>query len=240
VLNRLLKPELRYARRMARAARWDRPIDGLAHRLGAVTNMLFVDHGVFRVIYLNRHRVTDRFWRSAQPAPHDIQAFARLGIRTIINLRGGRDYGSWPLEREACAAAGLVLKEFVLRSREAPDRQSLLAIRDLLETITFPVLVHCKSGADRAGFMAALYLLVAEKRPAAEAKRQLSARYGHFRFAKTGILDAFLDLYEREGEARGIEFYTWVEHHYDPERLKREFHSRVWADLIVDRLIRRE
>jgi uncharacterized protein (TIGR01244 family) len=240
VFNRLLKPELRYARRMARIARWDRPIDGLIHRLGAITNMLFVDHGVFRVLYLNRHRVTDRFWRSAQPAPHDIQSFARLGIRTVVNLRGGREYGSWPLEREACEAARIDLKEFVLRSREAPEKESLLAIRDFLANVAYPVLVHCKSGADRAGFMAALYLIIAEGRPVAEAKRQLSAWYGHFRFAKTGILDAFLDLYEKEGEAKGIEFFTWVEHHYDPERLKREFHSRVWADLIVDRLIRRE
>ncbi|CAH1650395.1 conserved hypothetical protein [Hyphomicrobiales bacterium] len=240
MLNRLLKPELRYARRMARIARWDRPLGGFLDRANAFASMLFVDHGIFRVIYLNRHRVTDRFWRAAQPTPAQLRAIARHGIRTIINLRGGRDYGSWPLERDACAAAGLSLKEFVLRSREAPDKETLFAARDLLADLEYPVLVHCKSGADRAGFMAALFLLIAENEPVAEAKRQLSARYGHFRFAKTGILDAFLDLYEREGEAKGIDFFTWVEEHYDPEALKRDFKTRFWSDMMVDRLLNRE
>ena len=80
--------------------------------------MVFVDHGIFRIIYLNRHRVTDVFWRAAQPTPGQIAAAGKDGIKTIVNLRGGREYGSWPLEKEACEANGLVLAEFVLRSRE--------------------------------------------------------------------------------------------------------------------------
>ena len=79
-----------------------------------------------------------------------------------------------------------------------------------------------------------------EKRSLNEATRQLSLRYGHFRFAKTGILDAFFDAYRREGEAKGMAFLDWVATDYDPERLEREFKPGFLSSLLADRIIRRE
>lgn len=240
VLNRLRPDDQRYARRMARIARWDRPISGRADRLRAWANMLLVDHGIFRLAYLNAHKVTPRLWRAAQPAPTDIAWFARQGVKTIVNLRGGREHGAWPLQREACERHGIALVEFVLRSRGAPDRETILGSKAFFEGLKEPALVHCKSGADRAGFFSALYLLVHENRPLDEAMKQLSLRYGHFRFAKTGILDAFFEAYARDGEAKGIAFLDWVERSYDPETLERDFKTGFLSSLIADRLIRRE
>lgn len=240
VLNRLRPDDQRYARRMARIARWDRPLSGRADRLRAWANMLLVDHGIFRLAYLNAHRVTPRLWRAAQPAPTDITWFARQGVKTIVNLRGGREHGAWPLQREACERHGIALVEFVLRSRGAPDRETILGSKAFFESLKEPALVHCKSGADRAGFFSALYLLVHENRPLDEAMKQLSLRYGHFRFAKTGILDAFFEAYAREGDAKGIAFLDWVERSYDPEALERDFKTGFLSSLIADRLIRRE
>ncbi len=225
---------------MARIARWDRPIAPGWDRFNAWLNMVFVDHGIFRLIYLNLHRVTDRFWRAAQPTPGQIADAAKRGIKTIVNLRGGREHGSWPLEKEACEANGLILSEFVLRSREAPDRDTILALADFLRTLEYPALVHCKSGADRAGFMAALYLLIAENASAQEALKQLSPRYGHFRFAKTGILDAFVEMYRDEGEAKGKAFLDWVRDDYDPNALKARFKPHLFSDLVVDKVLHRE
>lgn len=240
MLNRFLRPETRYARRMARIARWDRPILGLRDRLQAWTNMLLADHGVFRLAYLNKHRVAGQLWRSAQPAPHQLARFARAGGRTVINLRGGREHGSWQLQREACARLGLDLDELVVRSRGAPDPGTIRAARDLFARIAYPALIHCKSGADRAGFVAALYLILHEGRPVADALGQLSPRYGHFRLSKTGILDAFLERYAEEGERRGLSLVDWAEQVYDPEALARDFKPAFWADLAVDKIIRRE
>ncbi|WP_293795221.1 sulfur transferase domain-containing protein [uncultured Bosea sp.] len=240
MLSRMRPDEERYARRMARIARWDRPIEGRGQRLRAWANMILVDHGIFRLAYLNAHRVTPRLWRSAQPAPGQIAAFARKGVKTIVNLRGGREHGSWPLQKEACERHGIQLVDFVLRSRGAPDRKTILGAKAFFESLDEPALVHCKSGADRAGFFSALYLLVHEGRPLDEAMRQLALRYGHFRFAKTGILDAFFEAYRREGEVKGIPFLDWVATIYDPERLEREFKPGLFSSLIADRLIRRE
>jgi uncharacterized protein (TIGR01244 family) len=235
-----VKPDPRWERRMARIARWDRPIEGAWARARAWANMLLADHGVFRLLYLNRHRVTPRFWRAAQPAPGDIHRAARDGVKTVVNLRGGREYGSWPLEKEACDAAGIALVDFVVRSRGAPDRDTILASRDFFRSLDYPVLVHCKSGADRAGFMAALYLLVQEGRPLDEAMAQLSLRYGHFRFAKTGILDAFFERYRLEGLPKGMDFLDWVANVYDPEALDRDFKPHGLSNFLVDTVLRRE
>jgi protein tyrosine/serine phosphatase len=240
VINRFLKPEIRYARRMARIARWDRPIDGSVGRLRAWAHMALVDHGVFRFFYLNRHQVSPNLWRSAQPAPHQLAWFAERGVRTVINLRGGREHGSWQLQKEACDELGLELVEFVVRSREAPDRDTILAAKDFFAGLKYPAVIHCKSGADRAGFVAALYLVLQEGKSVSQALRQLSFRYGHFRFAKTGILDAFFDAYAREGASKGTPFLDWVAREYDPERLEREFKPGFFSSLLADRLIRRE
>lgn len=110
MFNRFLKPETRYARRMARIARFERPIVGPVSRARAWANMLLMDHGIFRLAYLNRHPVRPgKLWRSAQPSPQQLAWFRRQGVRTIISLRGGREHGSWPLQREACEREGLRL-----------------------------------------------------------------------------------------------------------------------------------
>lgn len=202
--------------------------------------MVLIDHGIFRLAYLNQHQVTAELWRAAQPAPHQLKRFAAAGGRTVITLRGGREHGAWPLEKEACARYGLTLEEFTLRSREAPDRESLLALPGFLARIAYPALVHCKSGADRAGFFAALYLMLREGRTVEEALKQLSFRYGHFRWSKTGILDAFLETYRREGVAEGQPFLAWVAGRYDPERLQRTFRAGFFSSLIGDAVLRRE
>ena len=49
-------------------------------------DLLFVDHGIFRMLYSNSHRISDKAWRSAQPAPHQIRRFAKVGIRTIAEF----------------------------------------------------------------------------------------------------------------------------------------------------------
>jgi hypothetical protein len=88
--------------------------------------------------------------------------------------------------------------------------------------------------------MAALYLLVHEKRPLDEAMAQLSLRYGHLRFAKTGILDAFFERYRDEGVPRGMDFLDWVATTYDPEALERDFKPHSISTFLVDTVLRRE
>lgn len=206
----------------------------------AYLDLLFVDHGIFRLVYLNRHRLGERAWRSAQPAPHDIRALARQGVRTIVNLRGVRLCGSYELERAACTRYGIALVDFQVHSRRAPAREDLRAARDLFERIEYPMLMHCKSGADRTGLMGALYCLLKEGAPLAEARKHLSLRYGHFRQSDSGILDLFFERYAQDSRTRPMPFFEWVETVYDPEALQRSFQTRGWVGRLADRVLQRE
>jgi protein tyrosine phosphatase (PTP) superfamily phosphohydrolase (DUF442 family) len=203
-------------------------------------DMLFIDHGVLRLIYVNRHRLGEHAWRSAQPAPHHIRALARDGIRTIVNLRGERLCGSYWLEQHACRQYGIELVNFQVRSRAAPSREELKGARGLFERIRYPMLMHCKSGADRVGLMSVLYLFMREGVPLDQARKELSLRYGHIRQADTGILDYFFDRYLQDNARRPMPFFEWVDTVYDPDELKRSFVAQGWANRLVDSVLRRE
>jgi protein tyrosine phosphatase (PTP) superfamily phosphohydrolase (DUF442 family) len=206
----------------------------------AWADMLLIDHGLLRMAYLNRHRLSADAWRSAQPAPHHIAAAARAGIKTIVNLRGERTCGSYVLEREACARLGVHLVNYQVRSRAAPSREELWGAKRMLESVEYPILFHCKSGADRAGLMGVLYRHLREGVPIGEAKRELSLRYGHIRQSDTGVLDAFFERYLSDTAQRPMPFFEWVDTVYDPDELKRSFIAKGWANRIVNGILRRE
>lgn len=209
-------------------------------RAYAWLDLLVVDHGLLRLIYANRHMVSPRVWRSAQPTPGDLKREKAKGIKTVICVRGGLELGSWPLEREACERLGLDLHKVSIRGREAPRKGDLLALIDLLSGIEYPALIHCKSGADRTGFVAAVYLMAIEGRGPDEATAQLSWHFGHLRRSRAGILGEVIDAYRREGVAQGITFRRWVETDYDPETISRAFKPKPVATAIADLLLRRE
>ncbi|MQT13198.1 protein tyrosine phosphatase [Rhizobiales bacterium Sp-1] len=210
-------------------------------RFAAWIDLIFVDHGFLRLAYLNLHRVGGEMWRAAQPAPADFRRLAAdKGIRTVVNLRGGRDLGGLALEEEACRALGIALVELPFRTRVAPAKETIREAAALFDRIAYPALMHCKSGADRSGFAGALYLILKEGRSAAEAEHQLSLRYGHLKASRAGILDAFLERYRTEGEANGLSLLDWVETRYDPARLQAAFKPQRLASWLVDRVLKRE
>lgn len=203
-------------------------------------DMLFIDHGVFRVFYLNYHRIDDYAARCAQPTPGQIRRFAGRGIKTIINLRGERDCGSFRLEQQACVEAGLELVNFQARSRAAPRPSEIRAAAELFRSVEYPIVMHCKSGADRAGLMSVLYLFLHRGVPLEVAIRQLSLKYGHIKQAQTGVLDHFFESYLAAEAETGIDFWTWLDTVYDADALKAEFQSTKLADRLVDTVLRRE
>ncbi len=206
-------------------------------------DMLLIDHGIFRLAYLNQHRLGDKAWRSAQPMPHQISAARRLGVRTIINLRGPRVCGSYALEQQACARLGIRLENYQVRSRAAPTREEIFGAREMLRRVEYPMLLHCKSGADRAGLMSSLYL-IDQGVPVGQAREQLSLKFGHIRHSSTGVLDYFFERFLRDTAVAPIDFFDWVADVYDAEELKRSFEAqgwtKRWASLVTDRVLRRE
>ena len=132
------------------------------------------------------------------------------------------------------------MEELVVKSRAAPTREQIHEANALFARIEHPILLHCKSGADRAGLASALYLILKENVPVAQAVTQLSARYGHFKQADTGIIDAFFQRYLADDKARPMPFLEWVDTVYDPEALLRDFKAGRWANIVVNTILRRE
>lgn len=198
------------------------------------------DHAFLRLFWTNLNPITDTVWRSNQPSPSQVKNLADKGVRTIVNLRGKSRWGSYVLEKEACEKYGITMINHRMYSRRMPTVEELVKFKALFESLTGKILVHCKSGADRAGMCSALYLLMIEKKPIEEAQKQLSLRYLHIKHSKTGRLDYFLEAYRQFNSETPIDFMEWAEHHYDRDKLTAEFHSNKWYDWFVDKVLRRE
>lgn len=203
-------------------------------------DMIVNDYGVIRLIYNNQHRIADDVWRSAQPTPGQIAALAREGVKTVINLRSDQTVGTRQLERDACARHGMTFVDVPLKSRAAPSRSELLAMRKALTEAAYPILIHCKSGADRAGLMSVMVRHVHEGVPIEEARRQLSFKFGHVRQSDTGVLGHVFDRYVADNRASPIDFWDWVETRYDPSDVTASFRSKGWANRLVNDLLKRE
>ena len=215
-------------------------LDSARGRAKAWSDSLLVDHAVFRVFWDNWATVVPgRLYRSNHPTPARMTtAFRRYGIRTIVNLRGHRKCGSDALSREAAARLGLTHIDAPFESRGAPHRDRILRLADIYRSMEEPALIHCKSGADRAGLAAGLYLLL-NGASAETAMRQLSWKFGHFNRARTGILDAFFIRYALDGEGRKP-FLDWVREDYDEMGLRRDFVAGGLASFVNDRIFARE
>ena len=75
------------------------------------------------------------------PTPQRIKKYSKLGIRTIINLRGVRKDGGWLLENEACQKHNIKLIDFRARSRAAPEKEMITKADKLFQSIEYPVLI---------------------------------------------------------------------------------------------------
>ena len=209
-------------------------------RRAAWIDSLFVDHAVFRLVWDNFAPVIPgKLYRTNHPTPGRIARLVqKYGFRTLINLRGHRKCGSDAMSRDAAARLGLDHIDMAFESRGAPHRERILRFHGIYTTMRTPALMHCKSGADRAGLAAALAVMF-EGGTTEQAMRQLSWRFGHFNRAPTGILDAFFLHYATVAEGR-TPFLEWVTTEYDEVALRANFRAHGLSRFITDKLLRRE
>ena len=127
--------------------------------------------------------IPGELYRSAQPTGDDIARDIREhGIKSVLNLRGPHPGEAW-YDEELATSARLGIRHFDLplsAKRELNDPE-VARLETAMRDAPKPLLVHCKSGADRAGLAASLYLLI-RGRSADDAGTQLSLIYGHFPF----------------------------------------------------------
>jgi tyrosine-protein phosphatase SIW14 len=104
----------------------------------------------------NFHQVDSHVYRGAQPTKEGFKYLAKVGVKTVIDLReaDGRS-----LEEAAMVtAAGMKYVNIPMTGLTPPTQAEITRILDILENdVAGAVFVHCKRGADRTGAVIASY-----------------------------------------------------------------------------------
>ncbi|MGX9355040.1 phosphatase domain-containing protein [Roseobacteraceae bacterium S113] len=183
-------------------------------RFAANLNYMIMDHAILRVFWTNFFEVSPGVFRSNQPTHARFKRYRDMGIKSVLNLRGEENYPHFHFARESCEDLGLELHIAKLWARNAPKRDRIQAVIDKLKTMPRPILFHCKSGADRAGFVAAMYMMIFDGKSVDEARKMLSLRFVHLKWTKTGVQDYILDVYEARQTLGAVGFEEWIAREY--------------------------
>lgn len=185
------------------------------------------DHGVLRGLWTNLFQIAPGVWRSNQPSPGRLRRYKRMGIRTVLNLRGEDSFSFYLFEQETCKELGLELIDLKIYARALVSREQFMKLFEIFDRIEKPFVLHCKSGADRAGLVSALWLLDKEGVQIPQAKLMLSLKYAHLKRTKTGLMDHLLEVYEAESEGGRMPVRDWFATQYDPRAITASFHAKM-------------
>jgi hypothetical protein len=172
----------------------------------------------------NLHAVVPgRVYRCAQlSGPGLEQVVHAYGVRGVVNLRGCCDPA--PEYLEECRAThrlGIAQYDIELSAGRLPSVHEMRRFVEVLDRADYPLLLHCKRGADRTGLASAVTVLLQTDSSLAEARRQLGLRYGHLALGRPAYLDQFLELYtawlgQQERDHAPALFRRWLWNDYCP------------------------
>ena len=158
--------------------------------------------------------------RSAQPTAQLSEWAQKFELKSILNLRGGGPDDWWyGHEIQAAQENGVTYYDLPLSATRRPTRREVLQVIDLLNRCQYPLLIHCKSGADRTGLASAIYRMVRRGEPPETALASFSIEFGHIPLFGTEHLHeplleyaAWLKSHQLTHEP--ARFRTWVRNEY--------------------------
>jgi protein tyrosine phosphatase (PTP) superfamily phosphohydrolase (DUF442 family) len=201
----MLKPETppvkaRSGRALRRVARYI--LLGLALPLVVVAAIAGAAFGVIEYDG-NVHAVkAGTVYRSAQLGPDQlVSVIHERGIKTVLNLRGDNTGSDWyDDEIRVSTKEGVQHIDFRMSANHELSGTQMVALVKLMRDAPKPLLLHCKSGADRSGLASALYVLDSTQ-DADAAGDQLALRYGHFPYLGSKTV-AMNNSFRRYADAR--------------------------------------
>ena len=103
----------------------------------------------------NFGRISDTYYRGAQPQGNDYSALAALGVKTVINLTSDDALAEEP---GLVQKAGMKYVALPMTTRVAPTAEQLAQFLEIVnDPASQPVYVHCVGGRHRTGVMTAVY-----------------------------------------------------------------------------------
>jgi protein tyrosine/serine phosphatase len=124
-------------------------------------------------------RVNDFLYRGSQPNEEGIEQLKKLGVTTIVDLRGERQ-GTVATERKRAAAHSIEVVNIRASGWSPPKDEQLVQFFSLLQKRPKQTLyVHCWLGDDRTGVFLAAYRIAFEHWSAEHALEEMD--YFHFK-----------------------------------------------------------
>lgn len=157
--------------------------------------------GAVKVDVDNFGKVTDFYYRGAQPKGDEYSQLAAIGVKTIVDLRNDpMDYAKALAEQ-----AGLKYINLPMSDKEypAPDAaQKFLTLVNNQEN--WPVYVHCAGGRHRTGAMTAVFRMANQGWDINRAYEEMKeydfyTRWGH-KAMKKFVYDYYRDLRDKQTE----------------------------------------
>jgi protein tyrosine/serine phosphatase len=115
----------------------------------------------------NYAKVSDALHRGAQPDAEGFAELKKMGIKTVVNLRGFHS------DRDALRGTGLRYVHIHCQAWHPEEEDVVKFLSVLKDPANQPVFVHCEYGADRTGMMVAAYRIVEQGWSPEEAVKEL-------------------------------------------------------------------
>jgi len=116
----------------------------------------------------NLHQVSSVLFRGAQPLPEGFSSLQKMGIKTVVDLRGFHD------DEPPREVKGLKIVTIRFHTWHPEDEDMVAFLKVMNDPARQPVFVHCKRGIDRTGTMVALYRIAIQGWTKDEALREMT------------------------------------------------------------------
>ena len=120
-------------------------------------------------------------------------------LKSILNLRGKNLDSDWYIEEvKVSSEHGIEHYDMSLSASRELTAEEVRVLLEIFNSASRPILIHCKSGADRAGLVSAMWKMIVDKKSKAEARKQLSIVYGHIPIGPASAMDQFFERWRPE------------------------------------------
>ena len=144
----------------------------------------------------NFGRISENFYRGAQPKGQDYSDLAALGIKTVVNLTSDDSDVS---EKAMVEKASMKYIQIPMTTHEPPTPAKISQFLGLAsDPESTPIYVHCVGGKHRTGVMTALYRMNGEGWTADQAFQEMK----HYKFGA--------DFLHKEFKSFVYSYYTTV------------------------------
>jgi tyrosine-protein phosphatase SIW14 len=127
----------------------------------------------------NAGKVSDALLRGAQPSAQGLAELKKLGVTTIVDLRGNSGPVAW--ERAQAEALGIRFVNIPVRGWSPPGNAQVAEFLKLFQQDpTQKIFVHCYYGEDRTGVMVAAYRIAQQNWTADQAMMEMDSFGFHY------------------------------------------------------------